>query len=264
MPLVLDLFSMKEYYSYSNKIWNYILPDRNKFCHWGGKAISYKMIEFLDLKNSDKICDICCGEAGTLTLINQPRIKVYGVDISDSALKKAREGLKELGNFNLVQADVKNMPFSNNFFDKILAQDPDVFLYPQKNEIMKEISRVSKIGAIFVCQTYCATFYLTPGEEKRTSLLLKEMGYRYTGVLKKEEIFKMFTLAGFKIQFIEEIHDVYAQDNLLMIKNLEKNWKKITGINKQERNKLKVLLEWEKYLFSKKAWTGVIIKAKKM
>jgi len=256
---------MSDYYNYSNKIWDYILPDGNKFCHWGGKTISYKMIEFLDLKNSDKVCDICCGEAGTLTLINQPGIKIYGMDISDSALKKAKKGLKRrLGNVHLVQADVKDIPFPNNFFDKILAQDPDVFLYPQKNEIMKEISRVLKVGAIFVCQTYCATSYLTPGEEKRTSFLLKEMGYPYTAVMKMKNIFDMFTLAGFKIQFIEDIHDVYAQDNLLMIENLEKNWKKITKINEQEKDKLKVLLEWEKYLFSKKAWTGVIIKAKKV
>ena len=242
---------MTESYNYLNNIWDYILPDGSGFCHWGGKAASYQILKILDLNDSERICDLCCGEAGTLSLIDKEKLEIYGVDISDSISRKSKS------DFNLVQADVKKMPFASRFFDKLFAQDPDVFLHPKKAETLREISRILKKRGIFVCQTYCATSNISEEEKRKTSNLLSSLGYPYTDVIGTEDIPDLFSSEGFQIEFIKEMHEIYLRDNIKMIENLEKNWLKIKD------KKIRRLLYWEKYLFSKSAWTGILIFARK-
>ena len=241
-----------EYYSYFRNLWKHILPDGTSFCHWGGKEISYKILELLDLKEQEVICDICCGEAGTLSLIEQTMDRVYGIDISDKALKKASKNLRNKG-FYLRQADVRQIPFDDCYFDKLFAKDPDIFLYSDKLKIINEISRTLIKGGKFILQTYCSTSNLTLGDKKKTNKILENNGYPYTDVVDINDLIFMFRNSEFEIKFIEDLHEIYSKDNEKMIKNLEKNWLKI-----KEEN-IKKLLYWERYLFSKKAWTGVLL-----
>src|SRR3989344_437683 len=239
-------------YNYSDDLWDYILPDGNSFCNWGGRNISYRVLILLDLKEDDKLGDICCGEAGTLALITRPLSEVYGIDISSRALERGSRNLEGKG-FHLRQADVREMPFSDCYFDKLFSQDPDVFLYPDKQRIMDEISRIIRTGGRFVLQTYCSTSNLTLKDKNKTRRILKKMGYPYTDVVDLNCLISMFRSSGFEIKLIEDLHEIYSKDNEKMIKNLEKNWLKIKDKNVKE------LLYWEKYLFSKKAWTGVLL-----
>src|SRR3989344_2326569 len=174
-----------EYYSYFRNLWKHILPDGTSFCHWGGKEISYKILELLDLKEQEVICDI--------------------------------------------------------------------FLYSDKLKIINEISRTLIKGGKFILQTYCSTSNLTLGDKKKTNKILENNGYPYTDVVDINDLIFMFRNSEFEIKFIEDLHEIYSKDNEKMIKNLEKNWLKI-----KEEN-IKKLLYWEKYLFSKKAWTGVLL-----
>ena len=250
-------------YGYSEYLWQYVLPDGNPFCHWGGKNISREVLDHLELKTGDRLCDICCGEGGTLSLINRNDIEVYGIDISKTAIEKARVEFENKDSFHFVQSDVRNMPFHDCLFNKVFAQDPDVFLYPDKMDIMREISRVMRSKGIFVLQTYCASSYLGKTEREITAEILYRMGYPYTEVLFDEQIDLILKMSGFVVKCSKSMHSVYHQDNLAMIRNLEINWARMLEANEVQANNMRKLLYWEKYLFSKKAWTGILRIVKK-
>lgn|SRR3989338_2906188 len=250
-------------YSSSENLWEYVLPEGASFCHWGGRDISRKVLGNLDIRRGDRLCDLCCGEAGTLSFIDEEDIEVYGVDISGASLKKALNRFEGRNNFYFVQYDVRNMSFVDGFFDKAFAQDPDVFLCPNKDRAMGEISRVIKRGGVFALQTYCATSYLKQSEKQRMLATLRNIGYRYTEVITLDEINMLLRTSKFLIKNTEDLHEVYKQDNLRMIEKLEANWSEMLKININQANKMRELLYLERELFLRKAWTGILQIAEK-
>ncbi len=250
-----------ENYDYPRELWDYVLPDGTSFCHWGGRDISYSVLELLSLKKGEKVCDICCGEAGTLALIRNPSVESYGLDISRKALREASKMLRE--NVNLIQTDINRLPFGADFFDKVFAQDPDVFLHPDKFEVMHEISRVICQKGKFVLQTYCTMPHLNERDKEKTDRMLRESGYPYTDVIGIEEVVDLIRKSGFDIQSFQDLYYIYASDNLRMIDNLERNWPIIMEIDEQQGRNLRRLLEWERNLFLGRKWTGILLRAEK-
>ncbi len=90
------------------------------------------------------VLDIGC-HAGTFTeqLLNKLQTrKIYGIDISPSALKLAQKRIP-YGNFQI--ADAANLPFKNNFFDAIFCLE---VLEHVDNplKVISEIKRILKKG----------------------------------------------------------------------------------------------------------------------
>ncbi|SVC03717.1 uncharacterized protein METZ01_LOCUS256571, partial [marine metagenome] len=76
-------------------------------------------IFFNDSLKSTKILDVGCGP-GVQTKFLTEHNDVYGVDISQDALKEADQNGLTTVYSNLDKADI---PFENNFFDIIVATD---------------------------------------------------------------------------------------------------------------------------------------------
>jgi len=244
-----------DYFSSNN--WERVLPNGIAFCHWGGKRISKELVKKLGLKEREKVLDICCGQCGTLGLIKQKNVELYGLDISNDALRRARGYLSQRGKANyvkLILGDAFDMPFSRGFFGKLFAQDPDSFLSPRKEELMREIARVSKKGAKFVLQTYASTSNLSQSDKKKTDNMLMINGHKETETIQVEQLERLFSKARFRLQRVESLHDIYVEDNLEMIELAKKN--RISG-------GLLDLLEHERYLFRKNAWTGILVESTK-
>lgn len=244
---------MKSYNYYGSAgDWAKILPDGLAFCHWGRREQSSRLITKLGLKTKERVLDICCGLCGTLSMINQD-VTLYGLDISSDATNRARDYLRQYGTtkVKLVNGNAFAMPFLDNYFDKLFAQDPDSFLSSRKEEMMKEITRVAKRGANFILQTYASTSELIVKDKTEIDRILEGLGYDNTETIELEKIKHLFSRADFNIDEIESLHDIYSKDNLRMIR-----------LAKERRVSKKILelLEFERYLFEKKAWTGVIVK----
>ncbi len=251
-------------YNYTRSCWDTVLPDGSAFCHWGGKDISYRVLRELNLKEGDRLCDLCCGEAGTLGLIKSREIKRYGVDISCSALQRAYEREQDNSSgLHLIPEDVRCMPFADEFFTKLISQDADVFLCPEKQPIMGEIFRVASPGALYIMQTYAATTKAPSEVIDLTSSHLRSLGYSHTALLIAEELPALIEGAGFSVERFSSVHDVYVRDNARMTQRLHQNWDCLHKQNERESELLLKLLEWERFLFREKYWTGVIILARK-
>jgi ubiquinone/menaquinone biosynthesis C-methylase UbiE len=105
----------------------------------------------LKMEQQEQVLDAGCGTGILLDHIADEVKMIVGVDISKKTLLQARQRIydDELSNVYLVQADVDNMPFSDNLFSKVfvltvLQNSPD----PAKT--LTEIKRVGKTGTFFV------------------------------------------------------------------------------------------------------------------
>ena len=133
----------------------------------------------LDLKNEDRLLDVGCG-AGLFEIAYTHWIKeIYGVDYSEEIVEVAKKNTGKYDNVIIEKADIRNLPFKAEFFDKVLANSVIQYLYDldEVKGAFEELKRVTKKqGRILVS--------LIPDANKKDVFL---NGYHKLG-LSEEEI----------------------------------------------------------------------------
>ncbi len=125
------------------------------------KRRARRIIEDLDPKNGDKILDVGCGDGYYLHLLSNLglKLKLAGVDFDLNALASARKNLRK-EKTSLVQADLmRNLPFSDNSFDKVVMSEVVEHL-PNDVKGLKEVYRVLKPGGVLCLSVPNATYPL--------------------------------------------------------------------------------------------------------
>lgn len=124
--------NLDKFYNHPNFIFRYIENKRIK-----------KLIETADLKDTDKVIEIGCGAGHILERI--PKGKLFGIDISDIQIKRAR---KKLGSrIELAKSPGENTPYEDRYFDKILCSEViEHVLDPLP--LLKEMQRILKDNGI--------------------------------------------------------------------------------------------------------------------
>lgn len=94
----------------------YLLEDRQ----WWFKAKRELVLKMFDRygRKEGVLLDVGCGTGINLNAFGQ-MTRVIGCDYSKEALKFTRKR----GNYHLVRADARNLPFKNNSFDSVTALD---------------------------------------------------------------------------------------------------------------------------------------------
>lgn len=74
-------------------------------------------------RNLNKILDLGCGTGKHSIFLAEKGFSVYATDISLSGLEitKKKAGLLKLDNISFRQHDMRNIPFSDNFFDAVIC-----------------------------------------------------------------------------------------------------------------------------------------------
>jgi ubiquinone/menaquinone biosynthesis C-methylase UbiE len=129
-------------------------PEPREQMHIGGWDATYLLMNKLDIQSAETILDLCCGEGGTATwLAKTYGLKVFGIDILESAINTAMRRALEAGVSHLVSfkvADVFELPFPDSTFDVIYGQDPDGLAHKDRVDAFKECIRIlqpkGKIG----------------------------------------------------------------------------------------------------------------------
>lgn len=105
-------------------------------------------IKMCETKKEDKVLDLGTG-TGTIAFAISPLVKkVIGVDYSDDMLQKAKKH-NNRKNIQFVNADIRNMPFPANSFDKVTARMVFHHLLGGTNRAISEIKRILKPGGLF-------------------------------------------------------------------------------------------------------------------
>jgi SAM-dependent methyltransferase len=173
----------------------------DKLTNWG--------LNFLNIRDDDKILDIGCGGGRTINKLARivHKGKIYGIDYSDVSVKTSSKINKlyiNQGKVEIQKASVSSIPFSNNYFNIITAIET-YFLWPDLENDMKEVFRVLKPrGKLLIV----SEVYKSDRRDKWVKILekLNIDPNKIVNSQTKEEFHQLFIDAGYKnIEIHEEI-----------------------------------------------------------
>lgn len=108
------------------KQWGYDYWDGDRKFGYGGyvydgrwRVVAESLVAHYRLKDGDRILDVGCGKAHLLYEITQvvPGIEVVGIDISEYALRTAKEEVRPY----LRLGDARDLPFEDHSFDFVFS-----------------------------------------------------------------------------------------------------------------------------------------------
>ena len=196
------------------------------------EIISYFKNLKVEKKNNVKILEIGCGCGNNLSFLAEEGYKVYGVDISKSAISFAKKIFKKKklkGSFKI--ADIKKIDWPNNSFDYVIDRSTLTHnTYADIDLILNEIRRILK---------------------KRGTLLSYDLFGLNIPDIKFGKKFKKNTFVDFKKGYFK----LLGQTSFFNFKELKKIFKnfKILKIQKKITINEKNKIEYEVYsLIAKK------------
>ena len=107
-----------------------------------------KMIKLCKPNSKKRIADIGCGEGFLLKEIIAGE-KIVGIEISTTALKRAKKILKTRNDIYLIQGDAQKLPIPDNYFDIILCSEMLEHL-PDTRIVLNEFNRILNKSGILV------------------------------------------------------------------------------------------------------------------
>ena len=119
--------------------------------------ITEKTMRRMDLRPGERILDLGCGSGWATRLLArmvgegpQGFGQVVGVDISDEMIRQARSASKDFENVMFVLGSAAQIPWEENFFDKVLSVE-SFYYYPDQDRALAELFRVmAPHGRLFI------------------------------------------------------------------------------------------------------------------
>lgn len=105
------------------------------------------------MSNTDDVLECACG-TGLITSSTAPKTHHYvATDFSKNMLKKCMKKMKGQYNTEFRFADINDLEFEDNSFDKVIAGNV-IHLLDDPKKAMKELERVVKPNGLLIIPTY--------------------------------------------------------------------------------------------------------------
>lgn len=119
--------------------------------------ITEKTMRLMNLRPGERILDLGCGSGWATRMLArivgegpQGFGQVVGVDVSDGMIRQARAASKDFENTMFVVGSASQIPWEENFFDKVLSVE-SFYYYPDQDRALAELFRVmAPQGRLFI------------------------------------------------------------------------------------------------------------------
>jgi arsenite methyltransferase len=119
--------------------------------------ISAKTIRRMELRPGERVLDLGCGSGWATRLLARLVAdgpdgfgQVVGVDVSDEMIRQARAASKDFENILYVWGSAQQIPWEENFFDKMLSVE-SFYYYADQDRALAELFRVmAPRGRMFI------------------------------------------------------------------------------------------------------------------
>lgn len=187
----------------------------------------YSMV--LNYIENKTVLDIASGEGYGTHLLSKKAKFIYGVDIDETTINKAKEKYKK-ENLKYLIGNTNSIPLENNSVDVVVSFET-IEHHDKHNEMITEIKRVLKPNGILIISTPDKYFY-SDKRNFKNSFHIKE--------LYKDEFVNLISAFFDKIQILNQM---YISGNSLIIndeqkQNLELVSGDFTQINTLEKEAL--------------------------
>src|SRR5664279_1122248 len=119
-------------------------------------SITEQTLARMNLKPGDRVLDLGCGAGWASRLmakaVDDPAKpgQVIGVDVSDEMIRRARAASTEYDNLMFVVGSAQQVPWKENFFDKVLSVE-SFYYYADQERALAELFRVmAPKGELFI------------------------------------------------------------------------------------------------------------------
>src|SRR5246500_3071458 len=119
--------------------------------------ITEKTLRRMDRRPGERVLDLGCGSGWATRLLARLVAdgpegfgQVVGVDVSDEMIRQARASSKDFENVMFVWGSATQIPWEENFFDKVLSVE-SFYYYPDQERALAELFRVmAPKGRLFI------------------------------------------------------------------------------------------------------------------
>lgn len=124
-----------------------------RFMNFGHAPLTNWGLGFVSFNDQMTMLDIGCGGGATLNrlLKKSKNAKVYGIDISEESVAKAKKVCADTLDKQVFvcQGSVEKLPYENDMFDLVTAVET-IYFWPNIADCLQEVRRVLKPGGRFV------------------------------------------------------------------------------------------------------------------
>ena len=118
--------------------------------HPGGRRSTQELFQRADIQPGQKVLDVGCGVATTaIEIAQQFGAQVTAADISPLMLERAKANARSAkveARVEIMWADILNLPFPDNSFDRVIAEAVTMFV--DRPQAARELVRVCKPGGL--------------------------------------------------------------------------------------------------------------------
>lgn len=176
---------------------------------------------FVELKEGELVLDLGCGAGLDLYFYAKAvgvNGKVYGLDISEDMVNKARGNMEAVGikNVEVKCGHSDNLPFPDNFLD-VVVSNGIYNLSPDKERVMREVYRALRVGGRTVFCEVVLKDKLPENIRKSIDDWFRCIG----GALPESEFIALMEKVGFKnIEVISRVRNARTGHKLAICANI--------------------------------------------
>lgn len=140
------------------------------------------------ITETDDVLECACGTGAISLPMAEKCHKLIATDFSKEMLKQAQKKCASLSNITFEEADITQLRFEDESFDKVVAGNV-IHLLPNPQQAVKELERVTKKGGKIIIPTYINS---TKNSGKLAVKFIEMLGAKFD---------RQFDLESYKIFF---------------------------------------------------------------